>query len=80
MNGAGMAAEEKWTVLVEWEDSPVLDATEIVVWGGCKSQAVCNACKEWTDEARGVYPTARIVNAFALKRGDRWLVDPGVFL
>lgn len=72
-------AAETWTVLIEWEDSPVADATEMVVQAISERQAVEIARSEWEAQVRGVFPTCKFVNALPLQKGSRWLVVPATW-
>jgi hypothetical protein len=73
-----MAAEETWLVLVEWEDFPVIDATEMVVRAACERKAVEIARSNWEQSIGGKYPSCEFVRALPIKRGACWLVDPAI--
>jgi hypothetical protein len=73
-----MAAEETWVILVEWEDSPVMDATEMVVRAACERKAVEIASSDWRSRVGKLYPSCVLKNAIPIKRGDAWLVDLGI--
>ncbi len=58
----------KRTVIVEWEDSGVEDADEIVVYSDTLAQAVDKAKKKWRMTIGAEFPSCRLVNAFVLTK------------
>lgn len=63
-----MAADSAWTVLVEWEDLPVFDATEIVVQADCEVQAIEKALAIWGENDGSAYSSCRVLNTCILAR------------
>lgn len=71
-----MAADSTWTVLVEWEDTPVIDATEIVVQADCEIHAIRKAREIWEKNDGSAYPACRVLNTCILLRDGVWACDP----
>lgn len=63
-----MAADSTWTVLVEWEDLPIFDATEIVVRAESDVQAIQKALEIWAENDGSAYPACKVVNTCILAR------------
>jgi len=63
-----MAADSTWTVLVEWEDLPVFDATEIVVQASCDVQAIEKALEIWGKNDGSAYSSCSILNTCILAK------------
>jgi hypothetical protein len=56
----------KRTVIVEWADSGVEDADEVVVYSDTPAQAVDKARKKWRMTIGAEFPRCRITKAFIL--------------
>lgn len=56
-----MVADD-FVVLIEWQDDPVLDGTEMVVRATSEIQAIREALQKWEREDAVLYPTCRVVN------------------
>jgi hypothetical protein len=63
-----VSSMRKRTVIVEWEDSGVEDADEIVVYSDTLAQAVDKAKKKWRMTIGAEFPSCRLVNAFVLTK------------
>ena len=63
-----MVADSTWTVLVEWEDLPVFDATEIVVRAENDVQAIEKALEIWAENDGSAYSSCKVLNTRILLR------------
>ncbi len=61
-----VSSMRKRTVIIEWADSEVEDADEVVVYADTLAQAVDKAKKKWRMAIGVEFPNCRLVRAFVL--------------